>query len=72
MLVFTDEDNTGVKHESNKFKQDDLVLWNLDVSVHLWRNHSRWLINFAQVRQGSQQVYINYLAIQRSFQNKNR
>ena len=37
-LVF--EDDTGIKHESNEFKQGDLVLWNLDMSVHLWCNHS--------------------------------
>ena len=46
-LVF--KDDTGVKHESNKFKKGDLVLWNLDLSVQLWCNHSRWLIGFAQV-----------------------
>ena len=46
-LVF--KDDTGVKHESNKFKKGDLVLWDLDLSVHLWCNHSRWLIGFAQV-----------------------
>ena len=26
---------TGVKHESNKFEEGDLILWNLDMSVHL-------------------------------------
>ena len=29
------KDDTGVKHESNKFKKGDLVIWNLDMSVHL-------------------------------------
>ena len=38
-LVF--KDDTGVKHESNKFKKDALVIWNLDMFVHLWSNHSR-------------------------------
>jgi hypothetical protein len=33
-LVFKD-DAAGVKHKSNKFKKGDLVLWNLDMSVHL-------------------------------------
>ena len=33
-LVF--KDDTGVQHKSNKFKKGDLVLWNLDMSVHLW------------------------------------
>ena len=34
------KDDTGVEHESNKFKHGDLVLWDLDMSVHLWCNHS--------------------------------
>ena len=45
-LVF--KDDTGVKHVSKKFKKGDLVLWNLDMSVHLWCNHSRRLIHFGQ------------------------
>ena len=32
-LVF--KDGAGIKHKSNKFKQGDLVIWNLDMSVHL-------------------------------------
>ena len=43
------KDDTGVKHESNKFKEGDLVLWNLDMSVYLRSNHSRGLIDFGQV-----------------------
>ena len=38
-LVF--EDDTGVQHKSNTFEKGDLVLWNLDMSVHLWSDHSR-------------------------------
>ena len=32
-LVF--KDDTGVEHESKKFKKGVLVLWNFDMSVHL-------------------------------------
>ena len=32
-LVF--KDDAGVKHKSDKFKKRALVLWNLDMSVHL-------------------------------------
>ena len=46
-LVF--KDDTGVKHESNKFKKDDLILWELDMSVHLRCHHSRRLIESIQV-----------------------
>ena len=46
-LIF--KDNTGVKHESNKFKKGDLVIWNLDMSVHLWCNHFRRLIDCVQI-----------------------
>ena len=38
-LIF--KDDTGVKHESNKFKKGDFVLWDLDMFVHLWCNNSR-------------------------------
>ena len=38
-LVF--EDDTGVQHKSNTFEKGDLVLWNLDMSVHLWSDRSR-------------------------------
>jgi hypothetical protein len=31
-LVF--KDDAGVKHKSNKFKEGDLVYWNLDTFVH--------------------------------------
>ena len=31
-LVFKDE--AGVEHKSNKFKEDDLVYWNLDLFVY--------------------------------------
>ena len=34
------KDDTGVKNESNKFKQGDLVIWNLDMYVHLRCYHS--------------------------------
>ena len=40
------KDDTGVKHESTKFKQGELVIWNLDMSVHLRCNCSRRLIDF--------------------------
>ena len=46
-LVF--KDDSGVKYMSNIFKEGDLVLWNLDMSVHLRRDHSQRLINFIQV-----------------------
>ena len=46
-LVF--KDDTGVKHRSKKFKKGDLVVWSLDMSVHLRCNHSRRLIDFVQV-----------------------
>ena len=46
-LVF--KDDTGVKHRSKKFKKGDLVIWSLDMSVHLRCNHSRRLIDFVQV-----------------------
>ena len=46
-LVF--KDDSGVKYMSNIFKEGDLVLWNLDMSVHLWCDHSQRLINFIQV-----------------------
>ena len=29
------KDDTGVEHESNEFKQRDLVIWNIDMSVCL-------------------------------------
>ena len=29
------KDDTGGKYESNKFKKGNLVIWNLDMSVHL-------------------------------------
>jgi hypothetical protein len=45
-LVF--KDDTGVKHESNQFKKGDLVIWNLDMSVHLRCTHSRRPIDFVQ------------------------
>ena len=35
------KDDTDVKHKSNKFEKGDLVLWNLDMSAHLWCNRSR-------------------------------
>ena len=38
-LVF--KDDTGVEHESNKFKKGGLVLWDLDMFVHLRSHHSR-------------------------------
>ena len=47
-LVF--KDDTGVEHQSDSFKKCDIVLWNFDISVHLWCNSSRWLIDFAQIR----------------------
>ena len=31
-LIFKDE--AGVEYKSSKFKEDDLVHWNLDTSVH--------------------------------------
>ena len=46
-LVF--KDDTGVKHESNKFKKGDLVIWNLDMCVHLRCNYSDRPIKFVQV-----------------------
>ena len=30
------KDDTGVKHKSKKFKKDEPVIWNLNMSVHLW------------------------------------
>ncbi|KAF8269985.1 hypothetical protein EI94DRAFT_869503 [Lactarius quietus] len=41
-LVF--KDDAGVKHKSNRFKQGDLVYWNLDMSVHLPCHCSQRLI----------------------------
>ena len=38
-LVF--EDDTSVQHKSNTFEKGHLVLWNLDMSVHLWCIHPR-------------------------------
>ena len=32
-LVF--KEDTGIKHKSNTFEKGDLVLWNLDMFVHL-------------------------------------
>ena len=46
-LVF--KDDTGVKHESNKFNKGDLAIWNVDMSVPLRSNHSQRLINIVQV-----------------------
>ena len=46
-LVF--KDDIGIRHKSNKFKKGDLVIWNLDMSVHLQCNYSRRLIDFVQV-----------------------
>ena len=46
-LVF--KEDTGIKRKSNKFKKGELVIWNLDMSVHLRGNCSRRLIDFVQV-----------------------
>ncbi|KAF8266377.1 hypothetical protein EI94DRAFT_197351 [Lactarius quietus] len=43
-LVF--KDHAGIQHKSDKFKQCDLVHWNMDMSVHSQRHHSLRLIEF--------------------------
>jgi hypothetical protein len=37
-LVF--KDHAGIEHKSNKFKQSELVHWNIDLSVHSQPRHS--------------------------------
>lgn len=47
-LVF--EDDAGVKHKSNKFKEGDLINWNLDMYVYFEVYlYSKILIDFVQV-----------------------
>ena len=40
-LVFKDDTiDTSVEYESKNFKKGNLVIWTIDVSVHLWCDHS--------------------------------